>query len=157
MELPEDRGRAAVRDADQTSAPKRAAEEIRTFLVADVRGYTAFTQEHGDEAAAGLVAKFAAVVREHVEARDGSVGDGLTHVVGRVSALGIARLQSLPHRPSRAAQHQWLSRSSETPAPSAPPSRYPATADRSFASATTSLSSKRTPTTGVRVFAEPVT
>jgi WD40 repeat protein/DNA-binding SARP family transcriptional activator/class 3 adenylate cyclase len=73
MDLPEDRGRAAVRDADQTSALKRAAEEIRTFLVADVRGYTAFTQEHGDEAAAGLVAKFAAVVREHVEARDGSV------------------------------------------------------------------------------------
>jgi WD40 repeat protein/DNA-binding SARP family transcriptional activator/class 3 adenylate cyclase len=73
MDLPEDRGRAAVRDADQTSALMRAAEEIRTFLVADVRGYTAFTQEHGDEAAAGLVAKFAAVVHEYVEARDGSV------------------------------------------------------------------------------------
>jgi class 3 adenylate cyclase len=35
---------------------------IRTFLIADVRGYTLFTQEHGDEAAAKLAAKFADIV-----------------------------------------------------------------------------------------------
>ncbi len=29
-----------------------AAGELRTFLIADVRGYTRFTVEHGDEAAA---------------------------------------------------------------------------------------------------------
>ena len=52
---------------------ERSGSEIRTFLIADVRGYTVFTQERGDEAAAKLAARFAAIVREHVEARDGSV------------------------------------------------------------------------------------
>jgi WD40 repeat protein/class 3 adenylate cyclase len=46
---------------------------IRTFLIADVRGYTVFTQERGDEAAAALAGKFAAVAREGVEARGGVV------------------------------------------------------------------------------------
>ncbi len=46
---------------------------IRTFLVADVRGYTAFTQERGDEAAAELAARFAAVAREAVDSHGGSV------------------------------------------------------------------------------------
>ena len=45
--------------------------EIRTFLIADVRGYTLFTQERGDEAAAKLAARFAAIVREEVESRGG--------------------------------------------------------------------------------------
>jgi WD40 repeat protein/DNA-binding SARP family transcriptional activator/class 3 adenylate cyclase len=54
-------------------APDDTAGEIRTFLVADVRGYTVFTQERGDEAAARLAARFADIVREHVQARDGSV------------------------------------------------------------------------------------
>jgi ABC-type transport system substrate-binding protein/class 3 adenylate cyclase len=47
--------------------------EIRTFLIADVRGYTRFTQTHGDEAGARLAARFAVVVREQVEARGGRV------------------------------------------------------------------------------------
>jgi YVTN family beta-propeller protein len=47
--------------------------EIRTFLIADVRGYTLFTQERGDEAAAKLAARFAQIAREGVEARGGSV------------------------------------------------------------------------------------
>src|ERR671910_3429825 len=46
---------------------------IRTFLIADVRGYTVFTQERGDEAAAELAGRFAAVAREGVEARGGTV------------------------------------------------------------------------------------
>jgi class 3 adenylate cyclase/tetratricopeptide (TPR) repeat protein len=50
-----------------------AAPELRTFLFADVRGYTRFTQEQGDEAAAKLVAKFAALMRQGVEARGGEV------------------------------------------------------------------------------------
>ncbi|HEY7198057.1 MAG TPA: ABC transporter substrate-binding protein [Gaiellaceae bacterium] len=49
------------------------ASEIRTFLIADVRGYTRFTQQHGDEAAARLAARFAEIARETVESRDGSV------------------------------------------------------------------------------------
>jgi ABC-type transport system substrate-binding protein/class 3 adenylate cyclase len=55
--------------SDQTGA----AAEVRTFLIADVRGYTRFTQEHGDEAAARLAARFAEVVGEVVEARGGTV------------------------------------------------------------------------------------
>ena len=47
--------------------------QIRTFLIADVRGYTLFTQERGDEAAAKLAAKFADIVREVVEARGGNL------------------------------------------------------------------------------------
>jgi ABC-type transport system substrate-binding protein/class 3 adenylate cyclase/streptogramin lyase len=46
---------------------------IRTFLIADVRGYTRFTQEHGDEAAAALAAGFAALVRRSVAQFDGTL------------------------------------------------------------------------------------
>ena len=41
--------------------------EIRTFLIADVRGYTRYTQERGDEAAARLASAFADTVRLTVE------------------------------------------------------------------------------------------
>jgi class 3 adenylate cyclase len=60
------------RDAE-ANATEETTGEINAFLVADVRGYTTFTQERGDEAAARLTARFAGIVREHVEARDGSV------------------------------------------------------------------------------------
>jgi ABC-type transport system substrate-binding protein/class 3 adenylate cyclase len=44
-------------------APTRDPEpEVRTFLIADVRGYTRYTQEHGDEAGARLAAAFAELV-----------------------------------------------------------------------------------------------
>lgn len=46
---------------------------VHTFLIADVRGYTAFTVEHGDEAAASLTGRFADVVDEVVAAREGRV------------------------------------------------------------------------------------
>jgi peptide/nickel transport system substrate-binding protein len=46
---------------------------IRTFLIADVRGYTLFTQERGDEAAGKLAAKFARIAREGVEGRGGTL------------------------------------------------------------------------------------
>jgi len=66
-----------VSDTDRTSeaTPEAGqpdvAAEIRTFLIADVRGYTLFTQERGDEAAAKLAARFAGIVREVVESRGG--------------------------------------------------------------------------------------
>ncbi len=59
-------------DEDAGSARGDGAH-IRTFLIADVRGYTVFTQERGDEAAAALAGKFAVVAREGVEARGGTV------------------------------------------------------------------------------------
>jgi class 3 adenylate cyclase/WD40 repeat protein len=46
---------------------------ILTFLIADVRGYTSFTQAHGDEAAARLAGKFAEVTREGIEAHGGEL------------------------------------------------------------------------------------
>ncbi len=61
---------------EDPSAGRGAASDdahIRTFLIADVRGYTVFTQERGDEAAAALAGKFARVAREGVEARGGTV------------------------------------------------------------------------------------
>ncbi|MGI8825901.1 MAG: helix-turn-helix domain-containing protein [Chloroflexota bacterium] len=44
-----------------------------TVLIADIRGYTAFTEEHGDEAGAELAHRFAVVVNEGVEAYDGEL------------------------------------------------------------------------------------
>jgi class 3 adenylate cyclase len=41
---------------------------IKTFLIADVRGYTRFTQQRGDEAAARLATRFADLSREAIEA-----------------------------------------------------------------------------------------
>jgi class 3 adenylate cyclase len=54
------------------SAPEAAAS-VRTFLIADVRGYTQFTMDHGDEAAARLAVRFATAARQVVSARDGRV------------------------------------------------------------------------------------
>ena len=60
--------------------------EIKVFLIADVRGYTRFTQERGDEAGARLAERFASLTRERVEAAGGSVielrGDGALAVFG---------------------------------------------------------------------------
>jgi WD40 repeat protein/class 3 adenylate cyclase len=52
---------------------ERGPAGIKVFLIADVRGYSRFTQERGDEAAARLAARFAAVTRARVEAAGGSV------------------------------------------------------------------------------------
>jgi class 3 adenylate cyclase len=46
---------------------------VRTFVIADVRGYSRYTDECGDEAAAALSGKFAAIVDEAVEAYDGQL------------------------------------------------------------------------------------
>jgi WD40 repeat protein/class 3 adenylate cyclase len=44
-----------------------------TFLIADIRGYTRFTRERGDAAAARLAQTFAELAGDAVEARDGRV------------------------------------------------------------------------------------
>jgi class 3 adenylate cyclase len=46
---------------------------LRTFLIADIRGYTRFTEEYGDEAAARLADEFAELVADGVEAHDGQL------------------------------------------------------------------------------------
>jgi class 3 adenylate cyclase len=46
---------------------------IRTFLIADIRGYSRYTDEFGAEAAAGLTAQFVELVTEDVETHGGEV------------------------------------------------------------------------------------
>jgi class 3 adenylate cyclase len=54
-------------------APPTSGADIRTFLFADMRGYTRFTQEHGDEAASALAGRFADLVKETVPAFEGEL------------------------------------------------------------------------------------
>jgi class 3 adenylate cyclase len=46
---------------------------VRTFLIADIRGYSRYTEECGDEAAADLSSRFAAIVDDDVEAHEGAL------------------------------------------------------------------------------------
>lgn len=46
---------------------------VRTFLIADIRGYTRFTQEHGDHAAARIASVFADVVGAAAAAHEGDL------------------------------------------------------------------------------------
>jgi class 3 adenylate cyclase/tetratricopeptide (TPR) repeat protein len=55
----------------QTSAGTPETAGILTFLIADIRGYTRFTVEHGDAAAAELSIRFADLVRDVTRAHDG--------------------------------------------------------------------------------------
>ena len=61
--------------ADETVQPVPPGDsgetELRTFLIADIRGYTTYTREHGDEAAGVLAGRFAELVREVVTVRGG--------------------------------------------------------------------------------------
>lgn len=50
---------------------------VRTFLIADIRGYSPFTRERSDETAARLATKFANLGRDAVAARGGRVMDVL--------------------------------------------------------------------------------
>ena len=50
-----------------------AGGAVLTFLMADVRGSTRFTLEHGDEAAALLATQFGALTREIVSAHEGAI------------------------------------------------------------------------------------
>jgi len=47
------------------------ASEIITSLIADVRGYTSFTQTHGDEAAARLASTLAELARVELTVESG--------------------------------------------------------------------------------------
>ena len=51
--------------------PRAAA--VRTFLIADIRGYTRFTALNGDDAASRLAGRFAEIVAEGVEAWGGEL------------------------------------------------------------------------------------
>jgi branched-chain amino acid transport system substrate-binding protein len=46
---------------------------VRTFLIADLRGYTRYSDEYGDEAASSLARRFAAIAGDAVSARGGEL------------------------------------------------------------------------------------
>jgi class 3 adenylate cyclase/tetratricopeptide (TPR) repeat protein len=58
--------------AQTIGAPADTAD-ILTFLIADIRGYTRFTVEHGDAAAAMLTSHFAELIQDTVGRHDGKV------------------------------------------------------------------------------------
>jgi len=63
-------------DDEPTSVGDRREEQgsaLRTFLIADVRGYTRFTHERGDEGAAELAVRFAALARRGITGRGGEL------------------------------------------------------------------------------------
>jgi ABC-type transport system substrate-binding protein/class 3 adenylate cyclase len=63
-----------IRGMEGSDPPPPGSDvQIRTFLIADVRGYTLFTQLHGDEMAAKLAARFAEIAEEVVESRGGTL------------------------------------------------------------------------------------
>src|SRR3954451_5975220 len=68
-ELVEDAGEAIHGGEVVVARPE--AGMLRTFLICDVRGYTRYTQEFGDEAAAELASTFAELVRTVVRAYEG--------------------------------------------------------------------------------------
>lgn len=74
--------------AEQPAAAPVLPAAILVFLIADVRGYTRFTQERGDEGAARLATKFAEICRAAAERWDGRVielrGDEALAVFGSV-------------------------------------------------------------------------
>ena len=53
--------------------PPTSGADIRTFLFADMRGYTRYTNQQGDEAGSTLASAFAGVVRVAVEHLDGDL------------------------------------------------------------------------------------
>ena len=55
------------------AAPHEQGSHLHIFLIADVRGYTRFTLERGDEAAVRLATRFAELSRQRVSAREGRV------------------------------------------------------------------------------------
>jgi serine/threonine protein kinase/class 3 adenylate cyclase len=87
-------------DREDTSTNGEAPTQLRTFLIADIRGYTRFTHERGDEAAAHLASVFAAITTEVIERRGGQLvelrGDEAlaTFVSARQALRAAAELQA---------------------------------------------------------------
>jgi DNA-binding NarL/FixJ family response regulator/class 3 adenylate cyclase len=53
--------------------PAAQTGDINAFMIADIRGYTSFTQAHGDAAAANLAGSFAEICRGVVEEHEGQL------------------------------------------------------------------------------------
>jgi YVTN family beta-propeller protein len=77
---------------DDAREEERLAQhgELHTFLIADIRGYTRFSDENGDEAASNLAKTFASIVHDAVPSQGGQVlelrGDEALCVFGSARA-----------------------------------------------------------------------
>lgn len=87
----------------------------RGFLFADLRGYSAFTERHGDQAARELLARYRRSVREVIAKFDGAEirteGDSFYVVFGSVShavRAGLAILQAVAEPTQDASAHPVL-------------------------------------------------
>jgi branched-chain amino acid transport system substrate-binding protein len=84
---------------DEKSSEVGDATTVRTFLIADLRGYTRYSDEHGDEAASALARRFAAIASDAVKVQGGKVielrGDEALCVFGsaRSGVRGAVELQ----------------------------------------------------------------
>src|SRR5262245_62419443 len=84
----------ATAAAGEQIIPEPLPTEERTFLIADVRNYTAFTQEQGDQAAARLTMKFAALAAASTRPHQGRL---LSQRGDERSEEHTSELQSLRH------------------------------------------------------------
>jgi YVTN family beta-propeller protein len=91
---------------------RRLDADVLTFLIADVRGFTRFTQEEGDEAASQLARNFAAIVRDALPDFGGELVE--TRGDEALAVFGSAR-QAL--RASVELQRRFRERSVEAPFP----------------------------------------
>jgi adenylate cyclase len=70
-----------VTEADLSQPAEMTPSNAATFLFADIAGFTALTEAHGDDEAAALVADFCAAVNPELPAFGGthvkSIGDAL--------------------------------------------------------------------------------
>jgi class 3 adenylate cyclase len=60
-------------DTKPGAATTPRGADLRTFLIADIRGYTSYTREFGDDAASELARWFAAIVREAAPPYEGEL------------------------------------------------------------------------------------
>ena len=88
-------------DEGTNGTPPAKPSALRTFLIADVRGYTRFTHERGDHAAAQLAGRFARLARHGITAHGGELlelrGDEALGVFGsaREALRAAVELQRL--------------------------------------------------------------
>jgi class 3 adenylate cyclase len=52
-----------------TPTPNQPGSVIRTFLIADIRGYSRYSEARGDEAAARLAERFVSIAKERPPTR----------------------------------------------------------------------------------------
>ena len=57
--------------ASGAAGPAAPHTDLRTFMIADIRGYTTYTREHGDEVGAALASQFGEIVAEVVPRHEG--------------------------------------------------------------------------------------